>query len=147
MAVCLSTGFAIFLMINTYLVSLECVASWPVIGWYLPPSNSWSDLIFSHPRSEGWPSNSTLIKDGCGIGQLLCFRCMQIITAGTVILVVTCCFYARCVNRKHFMMASGAGWVLVTEAISCIGRSGSVYLLFLWNKSKGGEHQWNSCHW
>ena len=34
-------------------------------------------------------SNSTQITDGCGIGQLLCFRCMQTITADTVIAYVT----------------------------------------------------------
>jgi len=34
-------------------------------------------------------SNSTQITDGCGVGQLLCFRCMQTITADTVIAYVT----------------------------------------------------------
>ena len=34
-------------------------------------------------------SNSTQITDGCAIGQLLCFRCMQAVTADTVIAYIT----------------------------------------------------------
>ena len=53
----------------------RCVArvcwSGPVIGWRLPRSNSMQ------------------ITDGCGVGQLLCFRRMQAITAGTVIAYIT----------------------------------------------------------
>jgi len=47
-------------------VLLRCVASRSVIGWRL------------------FPSNSTQIIDGCGVShmwQLLCFRCIQAITA------------------------------------------------------------------
>jgi len=35
------------------------------------------------------PHNSIQITDGCGVGQLLCFRCMQAITADTVIAYIT----------------------------------------------------------
>ena len=49
----------------------RCVASRPIIGWRLPHSNS------------------TQITDGCAIGQLLCFRCMQAVTADTVIAYIT----------------------------------------------------------
>ena len=35
------------------------------------------------------PSNCTQITDGCGVGQLLCFRCIQAITADTVIACIT----------------------------------------------------------
>jgi len=40
----------------------------------------------------GCPSNSTQITDGCDVehtGQLLCFGCMQAITADTVIAYIT----------------------------------------------------------
>ena len=40
-------------------VLLGCVAGRPVNGWRLPPSNS------------------TQKTNGCGVGQLLCFRCIQ----------------------------------------------------------------------
>jgi len=50
----------------------KVVASRPVIGWRLHA-----------------PSNSTQIADGCGVGQLLCFRRMQAITANTVIAYIT----------------------------------------------------------
>ena len=50
----------------------KVVASRPVIGWRLHA-----------------PSNSTQIADGCAIGQLLCFRRMQAITANTVIAYIT----------------------------------------------------------
>jgi len=52
-------------------VLLDCVASRPFIGWRL------------------YPSNSTQITDGCGVGQLFCFRCMQAKTADTVIAYIT----------------------------------------------------------
>jgi len=53
-------------------VLLGCVVSRPVIGWRLPHSSC------------------TRITDGCGVGhrdiwQLLCFTCIQAITADTVI--------------------------------------------------------------
>jgi len=35
------------------------------------------------------PSNSTQTIDGCGVSQLLCFRCMQVITAHTIIAYIT----------------------------------------------------------
>jgi len=45
----------------------RCVTSRSVIGWRLP----------------------TQTTDGCGVGQLLCFRCTQAITADTVIAYIT----------------------------------------------------------
>jgi len=48
----MSSPGAIYLLT---VVLLGCVASRPVTGWRLPPSNS------------------TQITDGCGVGQLLCF--------------------------------------------------------------------------
>ena len=44
-----------------YKWKIKCVASRPVIGWRL------------------CPGNSTEITDGCGTGQLLCFRCQTLI--------------------------------------------------------------------
>jgi len=35
------------------------------------------------------PSNSTQVTYGCGVGQLLCFRCTQAIIADTVIAYIT----------------------------------------------------------
>ena len=41
---------------------LGCAASWPVIGW------------------QFCPSNTTRTTGGCGIGQLLCFRCLTLLS-------------------------------------------------------------------
>ena len=40
-------------------------------------------------RLTAAPSKSIRITDGCGIGQLLCFRGMHVITADTVITYIT----------------------------------------------------------
>jgi len=58
------------------LVLLGCAGSRPVIGWRLPHSNS------------------TEITEGCGFGhwdiwQLLYFRCVQTMTADTLIAYIT----------------------------------------------------------
>jgi len=42
-----------------------------------------------HWMTAAPPSDSTQITDGCGVGQLLCFRCMQTITADTLIAYFT----------------------------------------------------------
>ena len=89
-------------LINILTVVLRWrVASKPVIGWRMPPSNS------------------TQITDGCGVGyrdiwQLLCFVCMQTVTADTVIAYITHDYLPK------MSSASSRNWVKLR---------GSLYLL------------------
>jgi len=89
-------------LINILTVVLRWrVASKPVIGWQMPPSNS------------------TQITDGRGVGyrgiwQLLCFVCMQTVTADTVIAYITHDYLPK------MSSASSRNWVKLR---------GSLYLL------------------